>query len=272
MRLLLTWTGRVVIVVKGRSEADSSYEAVPLAVGRAESRGRTGRGLLRRRSLRPARRGVMYVHGTGDAFVADDIVAWYTGRGFHFYAVDLRSVGTARDPCDTRAAIADLAECLRSLDEAAGHLRLAEGIETVVVAAHGTGALVAALWCHARRGEQPADAVILAAPLLGARPSLRERAAGLAGRRCHGSPLVAGAQRRLRRGLDIGCPVLVVAGAGARRRRGCARLGEHMTWLMLDGCLPGQPAPAADGHRQFLDQLGRWLSAYVSGQIRDQLL
>jgi hypothetical protein len=55
-------------------------------------------------------------------------------------------------------------------------------------------------------------------------------------------------------------------------RRATIRLGEHVTWLTLDGGLPGQaPAPAPQ-RRHFLDELGRWLSAYLSGQIRDQLL
>jgi len=55
-------------------------------------------------------------------------------------------------------------------------------------------------------------------------------------------------------------------------RRGTIRLGEHVTWLTLDGGLPGQaPAPAPQ-RRHFLDELGRWLSAYLSGAIRDQLL
>jgi hypothetical protein len=55
-------------------------------------------------------------------------------------------------------------------------------------------------------------------------------------------------------------------------RRATIRLGEHVTWLTLDGGLPGQaPAPAPQ-RRHFLDELGRWLSAYLSGAIRDQLL
>jgi hypothetical protein len=125
-------------------------------------------------------------------------------------------------------------------------------------------------------------------PLLVAR-----RENGAAGR---ASPLPAGAQRRLRRGLEIACPVLVMCpeavpghgpGGGLlplgllgavgalgtlAGRRATIRLGEHVTWLTLDGGLPGQvPAPAPQ-RRHFLNELGRWLSAYLSGAIRDQLL
>jgi hypothetical protein len=140
------------------------------------------------------------------------------------------------------------------------------------------------------------DALILAGPELGAGRKWPRRAAtahenGAPGRP---SPLLAGAQRRLRRGLEIGCPVLVmypaaaghgVSGPGRLRalgalgalgtmagRRATIRLGEHVTWLTLDGGLPGQAPALAAQRRRFLDELGRWLGAYLSGQIRDQLL
>ena len=55
-------------------------------------------------------------------------------------------------------------------------------------------------------------------------------------------------------------------------RRATMRLGEHVTWLKLAGGLPGQAMPEGAGRRRVFDELGRWLSAYLSGQIRDQLL
>ena len=70
------------------------YETVPLlipgAVGDAEG-GQVA--VLRRRSARRSKRAVVYVHCLGDAFVPADLVGWYTDRGFHFYAADLRAVG-----------------------------------------------------------------------------------------------------------------------------------------------------------------------------------
>jgi hypothetical protein len=38
------------------------------------------------------------------------------------------------------------------------------------------------------------------------------------------------------------------------------------------GGLPGQGWPTAAERRRLFDELGRWLSAYLSAQIRDQLL
>jgi hypothetical protein len=65
-------------------------------------------------------------------------------------------------------------------------------------------------------------------------------------------------------------------------RRATIRLGEHVTWLKMPPGQPGLPrqaghpaGPAAGlvgGRRRFFDELGRWLGAYLSGEIRDQLL
>jgi hypothetical protein len=268
------------------------YETLPLTLLRD---GGTGAAVLRRRSARPSRRGAVYVHCPGDAFVRDELVVWFTDRGFHFYAADLREVGGgAGTRQDTNLVAADLSEYFRCLDEAVAHVRQADAIDTVVICAHGTGALVCALWCHARRAGRPADVLVLATPDLSRDQSWLARAGAvwrtgaageempLAGRV---SPLRAAAQRRVRRGLDIACPVLVMCPARAwdspagvagpvilRALFGApatVRLGEHVTWLKLDG---GQPLPGGPERKKFFDELGRWLGAYLSGQVRDQLL
>ena len=272
----------------GRDKTAEDYEAVPLASthegGLSQNGQQSSRALLWRRgawldTAHRTRRAVIYPLCLGDDFVTDDVVSWYTDRGFHFYAADLRTVGgQGGSPRDGKTAADDLEECFGCLDAAVGHLRAAGTADTTVVSAHGAGALVAALWCHARRGSRPADALILARPHL-ARPPLGGRAAW------RGSPMIAGAQRRLRQGLDISCPVLVMCPAADRegasgplvsrvlgRGRATIRLGEHVTWLDLAAGLPGQPEPDGQGRRRYFDELSRWLGAYLSGQIRDQLL
>jgi hypothetical protein len=284
----------------GQGEPFQGYETVPLlTAASAAGAGRNGPAVLRRRTTRPSRRAVVYVHCLDDSFVPADLVGWYTDRGFHFYAADLRAVGGPPVTPQASRSAGELSRYFDCLDAAVAHLHGTDAIDTVVVSAHAAGALFAALWCHARRGSQPVDALILAGPDLG--PGRRWPANpvaahdnGAAGR---SSPLLSGAQRRLRRGLEIACPVLVMCpaasghgpgGAGGllplsvlgalgalgtlAGRRATIQLGEHVTWLTLDGGLPGQaPAPAPQRGR-FLDELGRWLSAYLSGQIRDQLL
>jgi serine aminopeptidase S33 family len=296
-------------LVMEHEQAIDGYELVPFAAA--------GGPLLRRLTVRPSGRAAVYVHGPGDPFVPAEVAGWYTDRGFHFYAADLREVGGPwAGPPSSRGAAEDLGECFRLLDATVAHLHEVAETDTVVMAAHGTGALVAALWCHARRGSRPADALILVSPHLrggGPRPR-RGWAARVAPTRVHAraasgtpgggagtggaaaagwwlAPMVTGAQRRVRRGLDISCPVLVMCpasgwdapgGAGGLLPRALftggrvtVRLGEHVTWLKLDDGVGGRPPPgtaAAAWQRQFFDELNRWLSAYLSGQIRDRLL
>lgn len=268
------------------------YEEVALPLIHDEPQAAQGRSaaVLRRRSAQPTKRAVIYLHCMHDAFVPADLACWYTDRGFHFYVADLRAPRAPGGPApDSRPD--GPAEYFACLDAAVRHARDADGIETVVLCAHGSGALIAALWCHARRGGLPADALILTSPEFGPTGSWLARRVpggefGLPVRRP--APLLAGAQRRLRRGLDISCPVLVMCpsaswdapgGSGGLLTarvltggRATMRLGAHVTWLRLEGALPGQALPDGPDRRRFFDELGRWLGAYLSGQVRDQLL
>jgi hypothetical protein len=187
-------------------------------------------------------------------------------------------------PAHSRTRRLRLGDCFAAMDAACQYMRGADGIDSVIVSAHGSGTLAAALWCDARREQAPADALILASPEFG---------------------------RRLRHGLDIACPVLVLSrpgdapaqlslpgmvqggirgvrrqlglrpsGAGRHSGRylrltgfapGSVRLGQHVTWLSLEEGLAG-PAAAEEARRRFFDEMGRWLGAYMYGRMRDQLL
>ena len=58
--------------------------------GGGESTAPDGGVMLRRRSALPTRRCVLYLQCQRDPFVPEDLVTWYTERGFHFYVADLR--------------------------------------------------------------------------------------------------------------------------------------------------------------------------------------
>jgi hypothetical protein len=269
------------------------YEAVPLPLAPDGVSGTDGANasVLRRRSARPSKRAVVYVHCLGDSFVPADLAAWYVDRGFHFYVADLRTVGEGSQAGGARGdghVAGELAECFACLDAAVAHLREADAIDTVVVGAHGTGAVIAALWSHARRGGERVDALVLASPEFSPGSRRNGRPASQDSDQRRSWPLLAGAQRRLRRGLDIACPVLVMCpaagwdapgGAGGllgfrllAGGRATTRLGAHVTWMKLEGGQAGEALPAPEGRKRFFDELARWLSAYLSGQIRDQLL
>jgi hypothetical protein len=215
--------------------------------------------LFRRRSAHASRRGVLHLQSARDTPPPPDLATWFTERGFHFYVAALRGPGSPG--AAGRRGRRVLPAAFADLDARCEQLRTADGIDNVIVTAHGEGALAAALWCAAPPPRRHPDALILYAPSFG-RPGPAAR-----------------------RGLDIPCPVLVIgsSGQGPRRprlRRGAPgapaaapiHLGSHVTWLR-----PGDPQARPDASEpadrsRFFDEVGRWLGAYMYGQVRDQLL
>ena len=239
-----------------RDSTAGGYEAVPVPPA-GDAAAESGPAVLRRRSALPTRRSVLYLHCAKDTFVPEDLVSWYTERGFHFYVADLRpQEGLDRPARRRRRKGPGQSERFAGLDSACRHLREAEGSEMILVSAHSAGALTAAQWCDARRDNGLADALILSSPAFG---------------------------RQLRKGLNIACPVLVMCSGGdekgrrgprlrRRRDRAPVRLGPHVTWLRLADELEAASGDTADDRRDFFDEMGRWLGAYMYGKVRDQLL
>jgi hypothetical protein len=245
--------------------------------------------MVRRPSAKRSRRAVLYVHCLGDPYVQPDLATWYLQRGFHFYVADLRA---ARP----RSRDATLTEYFGYLDAAVRQVRDTDGNDTVLVSAHRAGAVIAALWCHTQRAAGSPEALIMADPdfgpeqpwlyrLLGLyQPALRQPALRQPALRPGAEPripeVLPRAQRRLRRGLDIACPVLVLSPSavnatayGPGYRAGPpARLGPHVTSLRLASAPPGLARPDRAARRCLYDELSRWLGAYLSAEIRDQLL
>jgi hypothetical protein len=288
-------------LIMAEGASDQGHQAIPLPRLPGDESVLLAR-LVRRRSARRSRRAVLYVQCLADPSVQPDLAVWYLQRGFHFYLADLRA---ARP----RSRDATLAEYFGYLDSALRHVRDADGNTTVLVSAHRAGAVIAALWCHARRATGSPEALIMADPDFGPDQHWLHRLLGacLAGKTPYGSarpaanttyadPSVAGraatggearlpevlpqAQRKLRRGLDIACPVLVMSPSavnasvrGPRYLAGPpARLGPHVTSLRLASAPPGLARPDRAARRCVYDELSRWLGAYLAADARDQLL
>ena len=204
--------------------------------------------LFRRRSAHASRRGVVHLQSTRDTPAPPDLATWFTERGFHFYVAALR---WPRPPGPAgRQGRRALDASFADLDARCEHLRTADGIDNVVVTAHGEGALAAALWCARPSGRCP-DALILYAPAFG-----------------H-------ARWAVRRGLEIPCPVLVIGSSGrgaAAVRAAPVHLGHHVTWLRPADAQARPDASDAADRSRFFDEVGRWLGAYMYGPVRDQLL
>jgi hypothetical protein len=226
--------------------------------------------MFRRRSVQPSRRGVLHLQAARDTPVPPDLASWYTERGFHFYVAALRWPGRRRNGTALAAAFAEL-------DTRCEHLRGSDGIDNVIVTAHGEGATAAALWCAdgpdsavRRPAAQCADG-----PDSAVRRPAAQCADGQPGSRADALILYAPSfRRKVRRGLDIACPVLVVGGAGGPRagRPATVQLGRHVTWLAPADAEARPDAASAEDRRRFFDEMGRWLGAYMYGQVRDQLL
>src|SRR5262245_25076136 len=97
--------------------------------------------LVRRWADEPNGRAVLYLHGFSDYFFQTHLAEFYTERGFHFYALDLRKHGRSLLPHQTPNFCRDLTEYQPELDEALRLIRDVDGHDVVLVNAHSTGAL-----------------------------------------------------------------------------------------------------------------------------------
>jgi alpha-beta hydrolase superfamily lysophospholipase len=120
--------------------------------------------LVRRRSPEPTGRAVLWLHGWSDYFFQTHVADHFIAGGFDFYALDLRKYGRSLLPHQTPNFCRSLAEYLPELDAAARIIRTDDRHETLLVAAHSTGGLIAALWAHRRRAARVVDALFLNSP------------------------------------------------------------------------------------------------------------
>jgi alpha-beta hydrolase superfamily lysophospholipase len=282
--------------------------------------------LVRRTAGRRTRRAVLHVHGFADYFFQVAAADHWTARGYDFYALDLRKYGRSLRPHQSPTYVTDLATYYEELDRA--WQEVADRHDHVVVSAHSTGALTAALWLH-DRGHHPAGVVLnapwlemhgapltrhLAMPLLHqvgrVQPSrvIPRDVSGHYARslhRDHGGewtfdlalkpiesfPVRAGWLRairnghaRVRRGLDVRAPILVLCSARSGHpsgpddpvitttdivldveqiRRRAPLLGRHVTIAMIDGALHDVTLSAEPVRRRVFHELDTFLSAYA---------
>lgn len=120
--------------------------------------------LVSRAADAPAGRAVLYVHGFNDYFFQEHIADFYVARGIHFYAVDLRKHGRSLLPHQTPNFIRRVSDYFPELDEAARIVRAEEGHTQLLVNAHSTGGLIAALWAHEVRDDGVIDGLFLNSP------------------------------------------------------------------------------------------------------------
>jgi len=172
------------------------YEAIELPLGEDEE-GEVVATLVRRRATDPCRRAVLYVHGFVDYFFQKHLADFYVEHGFDFYALDLRKYGRSLRPHQTPNFVRSLTEYFPEIDEAVRIAREVDGHDVLLVNAHSTGGLVAALWADRVGGRGLVDGLFLNSPFLDINEPLvmRKLGAGLAralGRRFPTARLPAG--------------------------------------------------------------------------------
>ena len=118
--------------------------------------------LVHRPAGSPTRRAVLHVHGFCDYFFQTVAADFWTGRGYDFYALDLRKYGRSLLPHQTPNYTADLRVYDEELDLALQRIR--ERHDHLVLSAHSTGGLTVPLWAAEHRVE--AQAIVLNAPWL----------------------------------------------------------------------------------------------------------
>jgi len=105
-----------------------------------------------RDGLRPAR-AVLYVHGWSDYFFQRHLAQYWTSLGAAFYALDLRKYGRSLREHQTPGYVTDLATYDEEIGAALEVIANEVGAAAkVLLMAHSTGGLVAALWAHRNPG------------------------------------------------------------------------------------------------------------------------
>ncbi|MBO0899068.1 alpha/beta hydrolase [Cellulomonas sp. zg-ZUI22] len=179
---------------------------------------------------------VVHLHGYNDYFFATHLADALADAGWAFLAVDARRAGRSWREGEVPHYQGDLREQASDLGRAVAAARAAWPGLPVVVHAHSTGGLVAALWAHAHRARGGADAVVLNSPFLSVVRSWVR-------------PLQDGALRPLARRA----PLRVVA---HRPSRYAARLAERWD---VDATLKRPQGVAVRAG---------WLAALRAGQLR----
>lgn len=111
---------------------------------------------------------VLHVHGYNDYFFQTHLAQMLHDAGYLFYAIDLRNAGRSLPEGGLAHFATDLHQPASDLAETAQVIRETHPNLPLIVHAHSTGGLIAALWAHAYRNEEgvkaPPDALVLNAP------------------------------------------------------------------------------------------------------------
>ncbi|MDP9841435.1 alpha/beta hydrolase [Streptosporangium lutulentum] len=122
--------------------------------------------LVERRAAEPTGRAVLYIHGFTDYFFQTHLAEHFVDQGIDFYGLDLRKYGRSLLPHQTRGLVRSVTEYFPEIDEAIRIIREEDGHDDVIINAHSTGGLIAALWADRVRGRGLVQGLLLNSPFL----------------------------------------------------------------------------------------------------------
>ncbi|MFF3669286.1 alpha/beta hydrolase [Microtetraspora malaysiensis] len=300
----------------------ADYEALVLPMGH-DAEGEVVATLVRRR-VPGARRAVLHIHGFTDYFFQTHVADHFVRQGVSFYALDLRKYGRSLLSHQTRGLVGSVTEHFPEIDEAVRIIRADH--DEIVISAHSTGGLIAALWADRVRGRGLVDALVLNSPFLDLNVPAPVRGAAdaiggilarlpatavlpLGAATAYGTSLhrdhsgewdydlewkplggfpvhavwlaaIRRAHRRLRTGLRVDVPVLVLCSDRSLRvrdfvpgahsadvvldpehiARWSTRIGPHVTCLRVPGGMHDLLLSPAPVRERALAEIDRWLA------------
>lgn len=98
------------------------------------------------------RTSALFLHGRNDYFFQTELARTMAEAGSAFYALDLRKYGRSLRPGQTIGYVDDLSVYDEEIGEAIELIRAEQGDLPLVLVAHSTGGLIAALWAHRHPG------------------------------------------------------------------------------------------------------------------------
>jgi len=124
-----------------------------------------------RRASQPAipRAIAIHIHGYNDYFFQSHLADAFAEMGCAFYAVDMRRAGRSLKEGEKPHHIADISELVEDIDMAVAAARADAGDLPVIVHAHSTGALAAAIWASDAPNPHVAG-LVLNSPFFGLAP------------------------------------------------------------------------------------------------------
>ncbi|NNU28729.1 alpha/beta fold hydrolase [Isoptericola sediminis] len=121
---------------------------------------------------------VLHLHGYNDYFFQDHFARALEAQGVALLGVDLPGAGRSLRADQIPHFVTDLREHGPALTAAVHAARAAAHGVPLVLHAHSTGGLLAALWAHAHRGRGDVDALALDSPFLDLHASWLQRTLG----------------------------------------------------------------------------------------------